>query len=91
MTADDLTAPLIRRPKKRRKINLPVSAIIAGTLALFLVVFVLWAIVADDRFGGEPMAVVSADMHVAAKPPGMSGAPPPSAQPQTAQNQSAEP
>jgi uncharacterized protein len=90
MTADDLTAPLIRRPKKRRKINLPVSAIIAGTLALFFVVFVLWAIVADDRFGGEPMAVVSADIHVASKPPGMSGAPPPSAEPQTALNQSAQ-
>jgi len=90
MTADDLTAPLIRRPKKRRRINLPVSPIIAGTLALFFAVFVLWAIVADDPFGGEPMAVVPADIHVAAKPSGMSGAPPPSAQPQTAQSQSAQ-
>ncbi len=83
MTADDLTAPLRRRPKRRSKINLPATPIIAGTLALFLAVFVLWAIVADDPFGGEPMAVVSADLHIVAKPPAMPGTtPPPSAQPQ---------
>jgi uncharacterized protein len=83
MTADDLTAPLSRRPKKRSKIKLPAIPIIAGTLALFLAIFVLWAIVADDPFGGEPVAVVSADIHVVAKPPAMPGtAPPPLAQPQ---------
>jgi uncharacterized protein len=86
MTADDLTAPLSRRPKKRRKINLPITPLIIGTLALFLVVFVLWAIVADDPFGGEPMAVVPADIHVAAQPPGTPGVPPPSAQPQRTQS-----
>jgi uncharacterized protein len=45
---------------------------------------VLWAIIADDQFGGEPVAVVSADMHVvAAKPPTMPGSTPsPLAQPQ---------
>ncbi len=85
MTSDDLTAPLSRRPKRLSKIRLPVTPIIVGTLTLFLAVFVLWAIVADDRFGGEPMAVVSADMHIVAKPPGMPGtAPQPSAQPQQA-------
>ncbi len=41
----------------------------AGALALFLGVFVLWAIVADDPFGGEPMAVVPANLQVAAKTP----------------------
>ena len=65
MTADDLTAPLGRQPKKpRRTIALPIPQIIAGVLALFLGVFVLWA-VSDDPFGGEPMAVVSANLHVA--------------------------
>ncbi|MGB7179043.1 MAG: hypothetical protein WBD33_19560, partial [Xanthobacteraceae bacterium] len=86
MTADDLTAPLSRRLKKRSKINLPATPIIFGALALFLAIFVLWAIIADDPFGGEPVAVVSADMHVvAAKPPTMLGSTPsPLAQPQQA-------
>ncbi len=86
MTADDLTAPLSRRLKRRPKIKLPATAIIAGTLALFLAVFVLWAMVAEDPFGGEPMAVVPADMHVVAKVPNIPGTgPPPLAQPQQAQ------
>ena len=83
MTADDLTAPLRRQAKKQPKIKIPVTPLIAGVLALFLVVFVFWTIVADDPFGGEPMAVVSADMHIVAKPAGMPGStPPPMAQPQ---------
>ena len=85
MTADDLTAPLSRRPKKRNKINLPATPIIVGALALFLAIFVLWAIIADDPFGGEPVAVVSADMHVVAvNRPGMSGSALPQAQPRQA-------
>jgi polysaccharide deacetylase 2 family uncharacterized protein YibQ len=78
MTADDLSAPLGLTPKRRRyKINLPVPKIIAGALALFLGAFVLWAVVADDPFGGEPIAVVPANLQLAAKPPGAPGAPPP--------------
>ena len=78
MTADDLSAPLGLTPKRRRyKINLPVPKIIAGALALFLGAFVLWAVVADDPFGGEPIAVVPANLQLAAKPPNASGAPPP--------------
>ena len=54
MTADDLSAPLGLQPKRRRrKMNIPVPQIIAGALALFLAAFVLWAVVADDPFGGE--------------------------------------
>src|ERR1700733_3899590 len=80
MTADDLSAPLGLTPKRRRyKINLPVPKIIAGALALFLGAFVLWAVVADDPFGGEPIAVVPANLQLAAKPPDASGAPPPTA------------
>lgn len=56
--ADDLSAPLGQRRKSRRgNIRIPVAQIIAGALALFLGVFVLWAAVGDDPFGGEPMAV----------------------------------
>jgi uncharacterized protein len=68
MTADDLSAPLGQRKKPRRALPLPVPQIIAGVLALFLAVFVLWAIIGDDPFGGEPMAVVPANLHVANAP-----------------------
>ncbi len=80
MTADDLGAPLGRRPKKRRRsIKLPVPQIIVGALALFLAVFVLWAVIGDDPFGGEPMAVVPANLKLAAKPPEPAAAQPPAA------------
>jgi hypothetical protein len=72
MTADDLSAPLGQQQNKRRRaIPIPVPQIIAGALALFLGLFVLWAVVVDDPFGGEPSAVVSADLHpaTAAKAP----------------------
>jgi polysaccharide deacetylase 2 family uncharacterized protein YibQ len=69
MTVDDLNAPLGQKPKtRRRRIKMPVPQIMAGALALFLGVFVLWAIVADDPFGGEPMAVTPVNLHLAAKP-----------------------
>jgi polysaccharide deacetylase 2 family uncharacterized protein YibQ len=76
---DDLGTPLGRSPKRpRRKIALPLPQIVAGVLALFLGVFVLWAVVGDNPFGGEPMAVVPADLHIAAKMSDISGAPHPS-------------
>ncbi len=66
MTADDLSAPLGRQPaKRRRRVQIPVPHVIAGALALFLGVFVLWAIVGDDPFGGEPMVAVPIDLHAA--------------------------
>jgi polysaccharide deacetylase 2 family uncharacterized protein YibQ len=69
MAVDDLSAPLGQRPSKRRRaIKIPLPQIMAGALALFLGVFVLWAIVADDPFGGEPMAVTRVNLHLAAKP-----------------------
>jgi uncharacterized protein len=78
MTTDDLSAPLGLQPKRRRrKIKIPVSQIIAGALALFLGVFVLWAVVADDPFGGESIAVVPANLQLAAKPADAPGSPPP--------------
>jgi hypothetical protein len=78
MTADDLSAPLGQQPKKRRRaITIPVPQILVGALALFLGVFVLWAVVADDPFGGEPMAIVPANLHLAAKTPDVSATPQP--------------
>ncbi len=57
--ADDLNTPLGQRPKPRRgKINIPVPQLIAGALALFVGVFAVWAVVRNDPFGGEPIAVV---------------------------------
>jgi len=78
MSADDLSTPLGQQPKPRRRaIALPVPQIIAGVLALFLGVFALWAVIGDDPFGGEPMAVVPANLQVAnrAKPGGAPPAP----------------
>jgi uncharacterized protein len=57
--ADDLNAPLGQRPKQRRgNIRIPFPQIIAGALALFVGVFVFWAAVRNDPFGGEPVAVL---------------------------------
>jgi hypothetical protein len=79
MTVDDLTAPLRRRLKSQSGLKVPITPIIIGALALFLAVFVLWAIVADDPFGGEPVAVVRTDLHAVAKAgptPGAVSSPP---------------
>jgi uncharacterized protein len=68
MAVDDLTAPLGRERKRRRRaFKLPVPQIVAGALAAFLGLFVLWAVVADDPYGGEPMAVVSANLRLPTK------------------------
>jgi polysaccharide deacetylase 2 family uncharacterized protein YibQ len=58
MTADDLNTPLGQQPKKRRiPIPITTSQALGGALALFLGVFVLWAVLSDNPFGGEPIAV----------------------------------
>ena len=92
MTADDLSAPLGQQPKKRRRaITIPVPQILVGALALFLGVFVLWAVVADDPFGGEPMAIVPANLHLAAKTPDVSATPQPVASSATPQQPNGAP
>src|SRR5580658_8413227 len=71
MTADDLNAPLGQHYRKRRwAIPITTSQVIAGALALFLGVFVVWAMVGNNPFGGEPVAVAPIDPHtgVAVKP-----------------------
>ena len=59
MATDDLSAPLGQHRKKRRaSIRLPIPQIIAGALTLFLAIFVGWAVLGDNPFGGEPVAVI---------------------------------
>jgi uncharacterized protein len=78
MTVDDLSAPLGQQPAKRRR-ELPVSVpkVLAAALALFLGVFVVWALVSDDPFGGEPRAAVPIDQRGLAAANKPEGAAPP--------------
>jgi hypothetical protein len=70
MTMNDLTAPLGQGPKPaQRAIAVPAAKIVALALGLFLGAFVLWAVIAQDRLGGEPVAVMPADLRIAKKPP----------------------
>ena len=72
MTADDLSAPLGQGVRRRRRFPgvmmraLPLAA--GGALAIFLGVFLLWAMLSDDPLGGEPMAAVPIDLHAAMAP-----------------------
>lgn len=60
MQPDDLNAPLGQTtPKSRFKLPVAAPQIIAGLLALSGLVVVVWAIVANNPLGGEPMAVVA--------------------------------
>ena len=70
MTMNDLTAPLGQGPRPyRRAIEVSASQIIAVALGLFFGAFVLWAVTAEDRMGGEPVAVAPADLRIAKKAP----------------------
>jgi uncharacterized protein len=73
MTADDLSAPLGQGPPKRRRTFpavLPKVAlgVLAGGLGVFVAVFLAWAIIKDDPFGGEPIVTAPVDLHVALVP-----------------------
>jgi uncharacterized protein len=70
MTMNDLTAPLGQGPRRyRQAIEVSTAQIIAVALGLFFGAFVLWAVTAEDRSGGEPVAVVPADLRIAKKAP----------------------
>ncbi len=59
MTADDLSAPLgQQQAKRRRRFPIAVPHVIAAALAAFFGVFIIWAIVGDDPFGGESSVAV---------------------------------
>jgi hypothetical protein len=76
MTMNDLTAPLGHDPKRHQNaIEIPVAKIVAVALGLFFGAFVLWAMIARDRLGGEPMAVAPTDLRVAKKPAEMIAVP----------------
>jgi hypothetical protein len=66
MTADDLSTPLGQQQfKRRRKFPVALPKVIVAALGMFLGVFVVWALVGDDPFGGEPMVAVPIDPHAA--------------------------
>jgi polysaccharide deacetylase 2 family uncharacterized protein YibQ len=59
---DDLSVPLGQNAKtKQRRFKLPITLpqVIAAALGLFVSVFAVWALVADDPLGGEPMAAIA--------------------------------
>jgi hypothetical protein len=58
---DELSAPLgqERKPKRRAMLPKALARILAGLLAVVLVGFAAWTIVAHDPLGGEPFAVAS--------------------------------
>ena len=72
MSADDLSAPLGKDVKRRLRFPIALSRalpqVVGAALAIFLGVFVLWAILSDDPFGGEPMVAVPIDLHAAMAP-----------------------
>ena len=62
MADDELSAPLGKGAKmERRRFRLPIRIphVIAGVLGLFVLAFAAWALMVDDPFGGEPIAVVA--------------------------------
>ena len=64
MTTDDLNAPLGQHRRKRRlSIPITTSQVMAAVLTLFLGVFVVWAVVGNNPFGGEPIVVVPINLH----------------------------
>ena len=65
--ADDLSAPLgqDRKPKRRGTLPIAVPQAVIGLLSLFVISLLAWAVVVDDPFGGEPIAVVRTDMAAA--------------------------
>jgi polysaccharide deacetylase 2 family uncharacterized protein YibQ len=78
VTADDLSTPVGTGKPKRRAFRLPalVPRVIAGALAACLMVFALWALLVDNPFGGEPVALAPIELHAPTKAAG----PPPAAQ-----------
>jgi uncharacterized protein len=59
VSVDDLNAPLGTTKPKRRRFAIPalVPRAIAAALAACVLIFALWALLVDDPFGGEPVAI----------------------------------
>ncbi len=58
MTTDDLSTPLGQgtRKKPRSGFGLRAPLVVAGTLALIALLFVLWTVTGDSLYSGRPMA-----------------------------------
>jgi len=74
VSTDDLNAPLGQDKTVKQRFALPIALpqAAAGVLGLFVCVFVLWALIADNPLGGEPTAIVMTDQPqgvAANKPP----------------------
>jgi uncharacterized protein len=69
VTADDLNAPLGTAKPKRRRFTIPtlVPRAIAGVLAACILTFAFWALLVDDPFGGEPVAIAPVRTPAASK------------------------
>ena len=60
MAADDLSAPLGRKTQRQPgKLRTALPVAVGGALGLAIAIFVAWAAVNDDPFGGEPVVVTS--------------------------------
>jgi len=75
VSADDLSAPLgqDKEPRRRRALPIAVPRAVAALLSLFVVIVAGWAMVMDDPFGGEPMAVAPANLAMAGNKPDAAG------------------
>jgi hypothetical protein len=74
VTTDDLSAPLGQnKAPKRRLLPLAVPRIAVGVLSTFVVVLLGWMMIVNDPFGGEPIAIVSADPKPTASAPNNPG------------------
>jgi polysaccharide deacetylase 2 family uncharacterized protein YibQ len=68
---DDLSKPLGRSPKKKRRLAVPlplVTRTIAGVLGACVALVAGWILFVDEPFGGEPMVIVSADTRTSPQP-----------------------
>src|ERR1700726_5326269 len=64
MTTDDLNAPLGQHLRKRRlSIPITTSQVMGALCTLFPGVVVVWAVVGNNPFGGEPIVVVPINLH----------------------------
>jgi polysaccharide deacetylase 2 family uncharacterized protein YibQ len=59
--ADELNAPLGRRPQPKRRLKIPraVPMTFAAMLGAAVAGFATWVVIVDDPLGGEPVAIVS--------------------------------
>lgn len=72
---DDLSAPLGARPQKKKPfaVTAVLPQALAGGLGLFILIFVLWAAIAHNPMGGEPVTAVAINMPDSGKAAGQNG------------------